>query len=251
MYLYWPNNVQSDSTNLLMKVQIQDITAVDGFEFLPAPVQLILDRRYKECLSYTVPDKFWAIAPETLPTLDDLLHFCTNLDDISNAGPFSGLHKAFGVFAERYCEGEETQNLLLVSILSAPFFQLLLLTPIQKTLMYKALRTKRLFTLFRRAALLKSSPDDEEGEFVGTWIKYQLKHRIASGIVELEVDIFDELDCRLYGNDGIGKRNPLATWVCLWILVLAYKEQMAVIHFHYLYDTARRYPFLSKDKRQN
>jgi hypothetical protein len=121
MYLYWPNNVQSDSTNLLMKVQIQDITAVDGFEFLPAPVQLILDRRYKECLSYTVPDKFWAIAPETLPTLDDLLHFCTNLDDISNAGPFSGLHKAFGVFAERYCEGDETQNLPLVSMLNALF----------------------------------------------------------------------------------------------------------------------------------
>jgi hypothetical protein len=114
--------------------------------------------------------------------------------------------------------------------------------------MCKVLRTKRLFTLFRRAALLKSSPDDEKGEFVGTWIKSQLKQRIASGIVKLEANIFDELDRSLYGRDGIGKRNPLATWVCLWILVLAYKEQMAVIHFHYLYDTARRPPSLSKDK---
>lgn len=117
--------------------------------------------------------------------------------------------------------------------------------------MSKALRTKRLFTLFRRAALLKSSPDDEAGEFVGTWIKFQLKQRIASGIVELEENIFDEFDRLLYGHDGIGKRNPLATWVCLWILVLVYKEQMAFIHFHYLYDTARRYSFFSKDKRQN
>jgi hypothetical protein len=156
-----------------------------------------------------------------------------------------GLHKAFAVFAERYCESEETQNLPLVSIFSS-LSELLLLTLVQKALMSKALRMKRLFSLFRRAALLKSSPDNEEGDFVGTWIKSQLKHHTASGIVELEAYIFDELDRLLYGHDGIGKRNPLATWVCLWILVLVYKEQMAFIHFHYLYHTTRRCSF-SKD----
>jgi hypothetical protein len=118
---------------------------------------------------------------------------------------------------------------------------------IQKSLMSKALRMKRLFALFRRAARLKSSID-AEGEFIGTWITSQLKHCTASGIVELEANIFEELDRLLYGHDGIGKRNPLATWVCLWILVLVYKEQMAFIHFHYLYDTESRYSFFSKDK---
>jgi hypothetical protein len=99
-----------------MKVQIQDITMEDEFEFLPEPMQLILHRGYKDCLAYTVPNKFWAIAPETLPSLDDLLHSCTDVDDVDNAGPFSRLHKAFGVFAERYCDSDETQNLPLVSI---------------------------------------------------------------------------------------------------------------------------------------
>jgi hypothetical protein len=116
--------------------------------------------------------------------------------------------------------------------------------------MSKALRMKRLFPLFRRAARLKSSLD-AESEFAGTWITSQLKHHTASGIVELEENIFEELDRLLYGHDGIGKRNPLATWVCLWILVLVYKEQMGFIHFHYLYDTTRKYSFFSKDKTQN
>jgi hypothetical protein len=245
MYLYWPNRAQNDSTNLLMKVQIQDITTDDDFEFLLGPMQLILERGYKNCLAYTVPNKFWAIAPETLPSLDDLLHSCTNVDDVCNAGPFSGLHKAFGVFAERYCESNETQNLPLVSISST--FGNFVAHFMQKALMSKALRMKRLFTLFQRGGRLKSSLD-AESEFTGTWINSQLKHLTASGIVELEENIFDELDRLLYGHDGIGKRNPLATWVCLWILVLVYKEQMAFIHFHYLYDTERRYSFFSKDK---
>jgi hypothetical protein len=116
MYLYWPNGAQSDSQNLLMKVQIQDINMEDEFEFLPEPMQLILQRGYKDCLAYTVPNKFWAIAPETLPSLDDLLNSCTDVDDVDNAGPFSRLHKAFGVFAEHYCDSNETQNLPLVSI---------------------------------------------------------------------------------------------------------------------------------------
>jgi hypothetical protein len=118
MYLYWPNEAQSDSTNLLMKVQIQDITMDEDFELLLEPTQLILERGYKDCLAYTVPNKFWAIAPETLPSLDDLLHSCIYVDEANNAGPFSRLHKAFGVFADRYCDINETQNLPLVIISS-------------------------------------------------------------------------------------------------------------------------------------
>jgi hypothetical protein len=116
MYLYWPNCTQSDSTNLLLKVQIQDIAMEDGFEFLPKPMQHLLERGYWNCFYYKVPDKFWVIAPETLPSLDGLLHSCTDLDVIGNAGPFAGLHKAFGVFAEHYCDSNERQNLPLVSI---------------------------------------------------------------------------------------------------------------------------------------
>jgi hypothetical protein len=59
--------------------------------------------------------------------------------------------------------------------------------------------------------------------------------------MNLEVDIFDDLDRLLYGPDGIGKSSPLATWVCLWNLVLAYKDQMAYIYFHYRNEPAGKF----------
>ena len=76
-------------------------------------------------------------------------------------------------------------------------------------------------------------------------MKLKLRHHIAKGIMDLET--FDELDRLLYGSDGIGRRNPLATWVCLWILVLSYKEHMAFIHFHYFQGKIRESSSSSED----
>jgi hypothetical protein len=109
--------------------------------------------------------------------------------------------------------------------------------------MRKVLRMKRLLSIFRQAAQLKVAPDATEFEFTGRWINIQLKHHIGTGIVELEADILDDLDRLLYGPDGIGRRNPLATWVCLWTLLLAYKEQMAFIYFHYRNDQSEFHPY--------
>lgn len=115
---------------------------------------------------------------------------------------------------------------------------------------------KRTFAILRKTANLKDSAEARESGFVGTWIMAQLKHHIATGIMELEADIFDELDRLLYGPDGIGKRNPIATWVCLWALLLTYKEQMAFIYFRYCDDLARGLQYLhskpdSTDSDQN
>jgi hypothetical protein len=109
---------------------------------------------------------------------------------------------------------------------------------------------KRLLSLYRRAAFIKSTPDDPESPIVPSWMNVQLRHHIGKGIVDLEAEIFDEFDRLLYGSEGIGRRNPLATWVCLWILVLSYKEQMAFIHFHYFHDRIRTSVELWQEKKK-
>lgn len=73
-------------------------------------------------------------------------------------------------------------------------------------------------------------------------MELQLRYHTGRGIALLEAEILDDLERLLYGSEGIGKKNPLATWVCLWLLVLIYKEQMSFIHFHYLNDGSRILP---------
>jgi hypothetical protein len=73
-------------------------------------------------------------------------------------------------------------------------------------------------------------------------MELQLRYHTGKGITLLEAEILDDLERLLYGAEGIGKKNPLATWVCLWLLVLIYKEQMSFIHFHYLPDGLRTQP---------
>ncbi|KAF8849451.1 hypothetical protein BDZ45DRAFT_680506 [Acephala macrosclerotiorum] len=220
MYLFWPNCCTPySSAQPLIKLCIQDFTESPAADKVTEPTQTFLYRRYTDCIITTAPDRAWAIVSDSLPSLEQLTGCCIDSDHCCNAGPFARLHKTFGKFGARYCQ--EGTNL-----------------PLQD-LMRKVLHMKRTFSIFRRAACLKDSAEATESEFVGTWIKAQLKHHIAIGIMELEAEIFDELDRLLYGPDGIGKRNPLATWVCLWTLVLAYKEQMAFIYFHYRNEPAQ------------
>jgi hypothetical protein len=54
--------------------------------------------------------------------------------------------------------------------------------------------------------------------------------------MELEAEILTELDRPLYRPEGIGRRNPLATWVCLWLLLLAYKEQVGFVYYYHFHD---------------
>ena len=70
---------------------------------------------------------------------------------------------------------------------------------------------KYLLYLMRRSARLKVTPTAEEFEYAGVWMNLQLRQHFATAIMELEADIFDELDRLLYGPDGIGKRNLIAT----------------------------------------
>jgi hypothetical protein len=90
---------------------------------------------------------------------------------------------------------------------------------------------------------MKTSPEEPNESYGSSWMKLQLRYHTGKGIALLEAEILDELERLLYGSEGIGKKNPLATWICLWLLVLMYKDQMSFIHFHYRPGGSRTPPY--------
>jgi hypothetical protein len=93
---------------------------------------------------------------------------------------------------------------------------------------------KRLLAVFRPAAYMNGTHDFDGLSLTSSWIGKQLKFHIGQEVMELEAEILTELDRILYGSDTIGKRNPLACWMCIWTLVLAYREHMAYLLQHHI-----------------
>lgn len=103
--------------------------------------------------------------------------------------------------------------------------------------MGKIFRIKKLHYLYRVAACARESPDAPiTRKFVPSWVKMQLRQHIGKGIMELEVDILNELDCLIYGPQSIGRQNPLAIWACLWLLILTYRGHFSFIHWFFLHE---------------
>jgi hypothetical protein len=47
---------------------------------------------------------------------------------------------------------------------------------------------------------------------------------VSKEIVRLELEILSEIDRRVSKTEGIGRQHPIAFWVCLWTLILSYKD---------------------------
>ena len=94
---------------------------------------------------------------------------------------------------------------------------------------------KRLLKLYTIAPIYPPSPGDSERKYAPSWVKLQLRHHIGNGVISLEAEILAELDRLIGSTKGIGRRQPIATWVCLWILILAYRTHLAFI-FNYFWE---------------
>jgi hypothetical protein len=53
-----------------------------------------------------VPNDFFAISPDDLPSLDALAECSMDLLHTCHSGPFKGLHTSFSKFSETYCSME-------------------------------------------------------------------------------------------------------------------------------------------------
>jgi hypothetical protein len=84
-------------------------------------------------------------------------------------------------------------------------------------------------TMYTLAPLCTPAPGDSELGFVPSWIKLQLRCHIGKGIMALEAEILHELDRLIGGGNGRRRRQPVAIWACLWMLILAYRAHLAFL----------------------
>jgi hypothetical protein len=71
---------------------------------------------------------------------------------------------------------------------------------------------------------------------VSSAIRMQLRLPICKAIKISETYVLSEIDRMIQSKAGIGRQNPLATWVALWILILSYKEYMIFCKASYSHD---------------
>jgi hypothetical protein len=83
-----------------------------------------------------------------------------------------------------------------------------------------------LFVIWRTCPIIKGSL---EGQTIGhgsSMLYLQLKLVAGKAIRQLEAEILSKVDKLVLGPENIGLQSPLALWVCLWVLILSYKENM-------------------------
>jgi hypothetical protein len=86
---------------------------------------------------------------------------------------------------------------------------------------------KSLYGIYRPSAIIKEYRDSPEFEWAPTPMVVALDDRIRKALVEVEAEVLFEFERIIFGVGGIGKQNPLAVWVCLWLLILHYNSMMA------------------------
>jgi hypothetical protein len=85
---------------------------------------------------------------------------------------------------------------------------------------------QRLFALFRTGTAVKDSLDSQFNNYPSAAMSTQLKYIISKELVVVEVEVLAQIDKIVFGSETIGRQNPLAIWVCLWTLILSYKDHM-------------------------
>ncbi|KAH8744021.1 hypothetical protein F5882DRAFT_423713 [Hyaloscypha sp. PMI_1271] len=60
----------------------------------------------------------------------------------------------------------------------------------------------------------------------------QIHNLVRKEAMKLEAEVLSELERILYSSQSIGSQNPIAIWVCLWLLLLYYKSHLTFIWGH-------------------
>jgi hypothetical protein len=88
---------------------------------------------------------------------------------------------------------------------------------------------KLLLGLYRVCPIMKHTEDSVEAEFASWAMQSQIQNLVIKEAVELEAEALSELERLLYSSQSIGSQNPIAIWVCLWLLLLYYKSHLDFI----------------------
>ncbi|KAH6678188.1 hypothetical protein B0J14DRAFT_316756 [Halenospora varia] len=206
--------------------------------YLRLPVMQLKDPRYNtiKMVSWDyyklkekiVPSSNTLIAWEGLPTTDQLIAIWANsyYNFHPTSEPFESLRTSIKEFAELYCR--RTGEVPL------------------KYLVGKAFRLHNLFSILQSGLYMriKPTPESDEEEFISDTLWKQLRYTISKDVVKLELEVLFEMDKLLFGAETIGRQNPIGLWLCLWTLILTYKEHMIMTSNwketdYHVYDLSR------------
>jgi dolichol kinase len=99
---------------------------------------------------------------------------------------------------------------------------------LQKVFLADALRMRYLFNVYRQISIMKERPEDSDCEYTPHTITLQLKSLIIKEIAQLEFKILSEIDELIRGSKTTDNANALAVWVCLWIVILSYRDNLSL-----------------------
>jgi hypothetical protein len=88
---------------------------------------------------------------------------------------------------------------------------------------------KLLLGLYRLCPIMKQTKDSVETEFASWAMQSQIQNLVMKEAVKLEAEVLSELERILHSSQSIGSQNPIAIWVCLWLLLLYYKSHLVFI----------------------
>jgi hypothetical protein len=93
----------------------------------------------------------------------------------------------------------------------------------------KIIDMKLLLGLYRVCPIMKHTEDSVETEFASWAMQAQIQNLVMKEAVKLEAEALSELERLLYSSQSIGSQNPIAIWVCLWLLLLYYKSHLDTV----------------------
>ena len=221
VYLWYPNAMQVDCPEAYIKLPIVNFRHNRIQE-----MRSMLYVSYYGCEYFNVKDTQCAIAWGSLPSIDDLVRCYTicRWDYNPLTGPFHGLQKAIRELASLYCHSEI--DLPLVYEIQTLKFSRADCFSTQKPLLKSALRLRYLFGIYRAGPVMKDLAGNGKIELASTATYLQLRLVAARAIIQLEAEVLANIDKFAFGSETIGRRYPLATWLCLWVLLLSYKDHM-------------------------
>ncbi|KAE9375236.1 hypothetical protein N431DRAFT_196566 [Stipitochalara longipes BDJ] len=153
----------------------------------------------------------YAIAPESLPTVKQLLDWIQLDVHSPNESTMKRFMLCLGEFMERYCAEQP----------DVPMYEML----------NSAVTILKLLRFWRNCKMTTSPGDTGCKQHISRTVVSQLLLIIKDGIRTAELTLLDNLEKLVYSSKGPGKGNMIPLWTTLWTLILTYRDCMMAYKF--------------------
>jgi hypothetical protein len=159
----------------------------------------------------TVRSGRYALAPESLPTVKQLLDWIQLDVHSPNESTVKRFMLSLGEFMERYCAEQP----------EVPMYEML----------NSAVTILKLLRCWRNCKMTTSPDHTGAKQHISRTVVSQLLLIIKDGIRTAELTLLDNLENLVYSSKGPGENNIIPLWTTLWTLILTYRDCMTTYKF--------------------